>query len=57
MEQQPAGGRTALATGVSLPWSATGPLVVDEDTGRLVLWECPERVAADLVAFLDDLGR
>lgn len=32
-------------------------LVVHEDTGHLVLWECPERVAADLVAFLDDLGR
>lgn len=32
-------------------------LVVHEDTGHLVLWERPERVAADLVAFLDDLGR
>lgn len=32
-------------------------LVVYEDTGHLVLWERPERVAADLVAFLDALGR
>jgi pimeloyl-ACP methyl ester carboxylesterase len=32
-------------------------LVVYEDTGHLVLWERPARVAADLVAFLGDLGR
>lgn len=32
-------------------------LVVYEDTGHLVTWERPERVAADLVRFVDDLGR
>lgn len=31
-------------------------LVVYEDTGHLVLWEQPERVARDLVTFLDGLG-
>lgn len=31
--------------------------VAYEDTGHLVMWERPERVAADLVAFLDELGR
>ena len=28
-----------------------------EDTGHLVLWEEPDRVAADLVDFIDRLGR
>jgi rifampin ADP-ribosylating transferase len=32
-------------------------LLVYEDTGHLVLWEQPERVAADLVDFIDRLGR
>jgi len=32
-------------------------LVVYEDTGHLVLWEQPERVAADLTAFVGSLGR
>jgi pimeloyl-ACP methyl ester carboxylesterase len=31
-------------------------LIVYRDTGHLVLWEQPERVAADLAAFLDGLG-
>jgi pimeloyl-ACP methyl ester carboxylesterase len=30
-------------------------LVVYEDTGHLVLWEQPERVAADLTAFVESL--
>jgi pimeloyl-ACP methyl ester carboxylesterase len=30
-------------------------LVVYQDTGHLVLWEQPERVAADLTAFIDSL--
>ena len=29
-------------------------LKVYEETGHLVLWECPERVAADVVGFLND---
>lgn len=32
-------------------------LVVYEDTGHLLLWELPERVAADLVEFVESLGR
>jgi rifampin ADP-ribosylating transferase len=31
-------------------------LVVYEETGHLVLWEEPERVAADLVSFVEALG-
>jgi pimeloyl-ACP methyl ester carboxylesterase len=31
-------------------------LLVYEDTGHLVLWEQPERVAAELVDFIDRLG-
>ena len=31
-------------------------LVVYQDTGHLVLWEQPERVASDLAAFVDGLG-
>jgi rifampin ADP-ribosylating transferase len=30
-------------------------LVVYEDTGHLVLWEQPERVASDLIAFIESL--
>ena len=30
-------------------------LIVYQDTGHLVLWEQPERVAADLTAFVDSL--
>jgi rifampin ADP-ribosylating transferase len=30
-------------------------LVVYEDTGHLVLWEQPERVASDLTAFVESL--
>lgn len=30
-------------------------LVTYPDTGHLVLWECPDRVAADIVAFVDTL--
>ena len=30
-------------------------LIVYPDTGHLVLWEQPERVAADLAAFVDRL--
>ena len=30
-------------------------LKIYEETGHLVLWECPERVAADVRAFIDDL--
>ena len=40
----------ALAT--AIPGSR---LVVYEDTGHLVLWEQPERVASDLVGFVDSL--
>ncbi len=32
-------------------------LVVYEDTGHVVLWEQPERVAADVTAFIEGLGR
>ena len=30
-------------------------LLIYEDTGHLVLWEQPERVASDLIAFVDGL--
>jgi pimeloyl-ACP methyl ester carboxylesterase len=32
-------------------------LVVYSDTGHLVLWEQPQRLAADLIAFIEDLRR
>lgn len=32
-------------------------LVVYEDTGHLVLWEQPERVASDLISFVESLHR
>lgn len=35
----------------------TSRLVVYENTGHLVLWEQPERLALDLIAFMDSLGR
>ena len=31
-------------------------LIVYQDTGHLVLWEQPERVASDLTAFVDGLA-
>ena len=31
-------------------------LIVYQDTGHLVLWEQPERVASDLTAFIDGLA-
>jgi rifampin ADP-ribosylating transferase len=31
-------------------------LIVYEDTGHLVLWEQPERVAVDLTAFAENLA-
>ncbi len=34
---------------------ARSVLQVYPDTGHLVLWECPERVAADAAAFLNAL--
>ncbi len=40
----------ALAT--AIPASR---LVIYEDTGHLVLWEQPERVASDLTAFVESL--
>ncbi len=43
-----------LSLAAAMPGSRS---VVYEDTGHLVLWERPERVAADVVAFLDELGR
>jgi rifampin ADP-ribosylating transferase len=42
------------ALAAAIPWSR---LVVYEDTGHLVLWEQPESVALDLVAFMDSLDR
>jgi rifampin ADP-ribosylating transferase len=30
-------------------------LIVYPDTGHVVLWECPEQVAVDLIAFLEAL--
>jgi pimeloyl-ACP methyl ester carboxylesterase len=30
-------------------------LVIYEDTGHLVLWEQPERVASDLITFIESL--
>jgi pimeloyl-ACP methyl ester carboxylesterase len=35
---------------------ATSRLVVYEDTGHLVLWEQPERLASDLTAFIEGLA-
>ena len=32
-------------------------LVVYEGTGHLLLWECPERVAADVAEFLESVGQ
>jgi pimeloyl-ACP methyl ester carboxylesterase len=41
----------ALSTAIS-----ESRLVVYEDTGHLVLWEQPERLAQDLIAFVEELG-
>ena len=53
------GGRDALlprADGEALAAAIAGSrLVVYADTGHLVLWEVPERIASDLTAFLTEL--
>ncbi len=40
----------ALAAGIPV-----SRLVMYEDTGHLVLWEQPERVASDLITFIESL--
>jgi rifampin ADP-ribosylating transferase len=54
------GGRDELLTrdqAVGLVEAIPGSrLVVYEETGHLVLWEEPERVASDLVSFVEALG-